>query len=147
VLANRSIPPAVVIPELAYRDVGEAAAWLCAAFGFQERLRIANHRAQLMLGSGAIIVVEGQAGDDAGSPPGPLTHGILVRIENVDLHHARAVHYGARILRPPTDHAYGERQYTALDPGGHVWTFSQTIDDVDPAAWGGTLLGSAAPGE
>jgi hypothetical protein len=25
------------------------------------------------------------------------------------------------------------------DPGGHIWTFSQTIADVDPAAWGGVL--------
>jgi uncharacterized glyoxalase superfamily protein PhnB len=146
VLANRSIPPAVVIPELAYRDVGEAAAWLCAAFGFQARLRIANHRVQLMLGAGAIVVVEGQASDDAGRAPGPPTHGVMVRIENVDQHHARAVQHGALIMRPPTDYAYGERQYTALDPGGHVWTFSETIDDVDPAAWGGTLLGSSAAG-
>lgn len=44
-----------------------------------------------------------------------------------------------RILRPPTDYPYGERQYTAADPAGHVWTFSQTLADVDPASWGGTL--------
>jgi hypothetical protein len=23
--------------------------------------------------------------------------------------------------------------------GGHVWTFSQSIADVDPASWGGVL--------
>jgi len=26
-----------------------------------------------------------------------------------------------------------------VDPGGHRWTFSQSIADVDPADWGGTL--------
>jgi uncharacterized glyoxalase superfamily protein PhnB len=41
---------------------------------------------------------------------------------------------------PPADYPYGERQYTAIDPAGHTWTFSQTIKDVDPADWGGVLL-------
>jgi uncharacterized glyoxalase superfamily protein PhnB len=59
-IQNRSIPAAVVIPELAYSDVAEAAAWLCSVFGFQERLRIANHRVQLSVGGlGAVIVIEG----------------------------------------------------------------------------------------
>ena len=30
--------------------------------------------------------------------------------------------YGARILEPPTDFPYGERQCRVEDPGGHVWT-------------------------
>jgi len=42
----------------------------------------------------------------------------------------------------PTDFEYGERQYEAADPAGHRWTFSETLDDVDPATWGGTLLRS-----
>ena len=36
----------------------------------------------------------------------------------------------------------GERQYTAVDLGGHVWTFSQSIADVAPEGWGGV---SASP--
>ena len=32
-----------------------------------------------------------------------------------------------------------ERQYNVRDPGGHRWTFSETVDDVDPATWGGML--------
>ena len=46
---------------------------------------------------------------------------------------------GATIRSEPTDWPYGERQYSAEDPGGHIWTFSQSIADVDPADWGGTL--------
>jgi hypothetical protein len=26
-------------------------------------------------------------------------------------------------------------------PAGHQWTFSQTLDDVAPEAWGGELVG------
>ena len=58
-LANRSIPRCTVIPELAYPDVGNAVTWLCDAFGFTLRPRIANHRAQLNVSDGAVVVKEG----------------------------------------------------------------------------------------
>jgi uncharacterized glyoxalase superfamily protein PhnB len=142
-LVNRSMPPSVVIPELAYEDVAEAVAWLCNAFGFEERLRIGNHRAQLSVGQGAVIVTQLRL-EQAGPSRGELTHALMVRIDDSDRHHERAVQRGMRILRPPADYPYGERQYTAEDLGGHVWTFSQTIADVDPAMWGGTLPNRAA---
>ncbi len=129
---NRSVPSASVIPTLAYPDVGEAVDWLCEAFGFSLRLRIANHRAQLVYGDGALIVTQGTGGG-AG-------HGVLVRVEDADAHCARAGAAGATILDEPTDHLYGERQYNAEDPAGHGWTFSQSIADVDPADWGGELV-------
>jgi uncharacterized glyoxalase superfamily protein PhnB len=58
----------------------------------------------------------------------------------VDRHYEQAVQAGAQIVNAPTDYPYGERQYTADDPGGHRWTFSQSMSDVDPAEWGGELL-------
>ncbi|MGO9885060.1 MAG: glyoxalase, partial [Solirubrobacteraceae bacterium] len=42
------------------------------------------------------------------------------------------------LLDEPTDFPYGERQYNAIDLGGHHWTFSQSIADVAPEQWGGT---------
>jgi len=45
----------------------------------------------------------------------------------------------AEILSSPTTYPFGERQYSVRDPGGHRWTFSETVDDVDPATWGGIL--------
>jgi len=128
VIANRSAPSASVIPVLGYADVAEASDWLCEAFGFTERLRIADHRAQLVFGDGAVIVTE------LGEHSGPST--VQVRVENAEGHHERAEGAGARILNPPTDYPYGERQYSAEDPGGHRWTFSQSVADVDPESWG-----------
>ena len=127
--ANRSVPEATVIPELPYPDVREAVEWLARAFGFQERLQIGDHRAQLVYEGGAVIEIQGHA-------PGST---ILVRVDDAEAHHARAAAAGAKIISEPEDYPYGERQYSALDPGGHRWTFSQSIDDVDPASWGGTL--------
>lgn len=130
---NRSIPESVVMPVLVYADVRAAVAWLGAAFGCVERLRIGDHRAQLALGGGHIVATDGPSAGAARSM-------VLVRIADVDAHHRRAEAAGARIVAPPADHMYGERQYTAEDLAGHRWTFSQTIADVDPASWGGVLL-------
>lgn len=132
-MQNRSMPRATVIPEFGYPDVGAAAEWLCQAFGFTVRLRIADHRIQLNVGDGAIVVVEAaHAADHA--------HGVMVRVTDVDSHHEHAAKHGAKILSPPADYPYGERQYTAQDPAGHRWKFSQSIADVTPESWGGTSV-------
>jgi uncharacterized glyoxalase superfamily protein PhnB len=133
---NRSMAPGVFIPELGYADVGAAATWLCEAFGFAERLRIANHCVQLTLDGASMVVVE--------APPQPdrahaATHGVMVHVGDVDAIFGRAAARAARVVRAPADQPFGERQCTLEDVGGHRWTFSETIADVDPAAWGGEL--------
>jgi len=140
VRANRSLPSAVVVPVLIYPDVREAVAWLSSAFGFVERVRIGDsHRSQLVVGDGAVII--GDVRNDRRPPrPGEVTHSVLVRVEEVAAHCERARSHGARIVMEPTDFEYGERQYTAEDPVGHQWTFSETLDDIAPEAWGGILV-------
>ena len=124
------MPQATVIPELGYPDVGQAAEWLCAAFGFTVRLRVANHRIQLAVGDGAVVLVQAPHASDH-------AHAVMVRVEDADAHHDRAARSGAKILGRPADYPYGERQYTAEDPAGRRWTFSQSIADIDPREWGG----------
>jgi uncharacterized glyoxalase superfamily protein PhnB len=137
---NRSIPAPTVIPVLVYPDVREAVDWLGNAFGFLERVRIGEgHRSQLAVGDGAVIL--GDVGNERRPPrPGEVTHAVMVRVEDVNAHceHARA--HGARIVMEPADFEYGERQYTAEDPAGHRWTFSETLADVAPEDWGGTSV-------
>jgi uncharacterized glyoxalase superfamily protein PhnB len=138
--SNRSIPSAVVIPVLVYPDVREAVSWLTAAFGFEERLQIGeNHRSQLKFGDGAVIVADVH-GEQRPPRPGEVTHSVVVRVDDAHAHCERARSHGARIVMEPTDWEYGERQYAAEDPAGHRWTFSETLEDVDPADWGGTLV-------
>jgi uncharacterized glyoxalase superfamily protein PhnB len=142
VRTNRSVPSAGVVPVLVYPDVRAAVEWLSAAFGFAERLRIGeSHRSQLNAGEGAVIVADVRR-DRRPPRDGEVTHLVMVRVDDVDAHCARAHEHGARILMEPTDFEYGERQYAAADPWGHEWTFSQTLEDVDPGRWGGTLVGS-----
>ncbi len=137
--SNRSIPGSTVIPILIYPDVREAVAWLCAAFGFTERLQIGeNHRSQRQFGDGAVIVGDVR-GDRHPPVPGSVTHSVLVRVEDARTHCELARAHGAEIVAEPADFEYGERQYTAQDLAGHQWTFSETLADV---TWGGTLIGA-----
>jgi uncharacterized glyoxalase superfamily protein PhnB len=109
-----------------------AAKWLCDAFGFTERLRIGGHRIQLHVGDGAIVVIEGDSDSSGGR--------VMVPVDDVDGHYARAVAAGAKVLGEPTTYPFGERQYSVIDIGGHRWTFTQTVADSDPATWGGELI-------
>jgi uncharacterized glyoxalase superfamily protein PhnB len=90
-----------------------------------------------------LIVVGAEA--SAVDPAARSTHSVLVRVEDADEHHARARAAGAAITSPPTTFPFGERQYSAQDPFGHRWTFSQSVADVDPREWGGSLAGADEP--
>jgi PhnB protein len=126
------MPPSSVVPELIYEDVGEAIAWLCDKFGFEVRWRAGDHRAQLWLNGGTVVVTEPRTSK---ALPGPQS--LLVRVPDARAHYERARRRGARILEDPRDFPYGERQYAVEDLGGHHWGFSQSIADVAPEQWGG----------
>ena len=137
---NRSIPRSTVVPVLIYPDVRAAVAWLSAAFGFAERVQIGeDHRSQLQVGDGAVIVADVRR-DRRPPRPGEVTHSVLVRVDDAHSHCERARAHGARILEEPWDWEYGERQYAAEDFAGHQWTFSETLADVAPEEWGGKLV-------
>ncbi|MGI8802632.1 MAG: VOC family protein [Solirubrobacteraceae bacterium] len=85
---------------------------------------------------GALIVGDVR-GERQPPRPGEATHSVVVRVEDARAHCEQAREHGARILQEPTDFDYGERQYSAEDPAGHQWTFSETLADVAPEEWGG----------
>jgi uncharacterized glyoxalase superfamily protein PhnB len=139
---NRSAPDSAVIPVLYYPDVRKAVDWLTTALPFTERLRIGGHRCQLVHGNGAIVVAEpgGHANAAASTLDSAGAHLVMLRVTGVDALFRRATAAGAHVLAEPTEHMYGERQCSFLDPWGHPWTLSETIFDSDPAGWGGELL-------
>jgi uncharacterized glyoxalase superfamily protein PhnB len=141
VKSNRSIPPVTVIPVLFYPDVRAAVAWLAEAFGFVEHTRIGEgHRAQLGVGpDGAVILAE--AGGERQPPqPGVVSQLLKVRVEDVSDAFARATSVGARVLEPPADRQYGERECTVEDLAGHRWQLTETIADVAPEEYGCTTV-------
>jgi uncharacterized protein (DUF952 family)/uncharacterized glyoxalase superfamily protein PhnB len=133
-LDNRTMPASVVIPQLIYDDVAAAIDWLCDTFSFVERWRVGDHRAQLEVpGGGCVVVTEPRTGQALRGQ-----WSVMVRVDDIDAHHAHAAARGATILDPPRDYSYGERQYQAEDLAGHHWDFSQSIADLAPEDWGGT---------
>ena len=126
---NRCIPPCSMIPEVAYPDPGEGAKWLSEALGFEVRVRIANHRIQMMLGGSALVVTE-RRGDET------RRSSTMLRVDDADAYCARAVKAGGKLMRAPESHPYGERQGHVEDFAGNRWTLSQTIGDADPREFG-----------
>ena len=140
-LTNRSAPPATVTPVVVYADVRAAVAWLEAAFGFEERVRIGDaHRAQLRVGSDGAVVVADVGGERAAPTAGAVTHLVKVRVRDVDAAFARAHEFGARVVEEPRTWEYGERSGVVEDLGGHRWELTQTLRDVAPEEWGGTTV-------
>jgi uncharacterized glyoxalase superfamily protein PhnB len=134
---NRSIPPSMVIPVLVYPDVRQAVAWLSTAFGFVERTRIGeSHRAQMSIGNDGAMIVADVRGEQRPPQDGVVTHLIKVRVDDVKAQYERARAYGARVLEPPTDREYGERECTLEDLAGHRWQFTETVRDVAPEQYG-----------
>lgn len=118
-----------------YKDPRAALTWLQAAFGFEPSMLVSDAdgrlvHAEMRFGDGYIIV-DSEWADHIASPAsagGRNTQAVYIRLrDGIDSHCERARAAGAEIVQQPADQFYGERQYRARDPEGHVWTFSQTI--------------------
>jgi uncharacterized glyoxalase superfamily protein PhnB len=126
---------------LIYPDVREAVAFLEAAFGFGERVRIGeSHRAQLRFGTdGAVVAAE--VGNGKVAPTGEaVTQIIKLRVEDVDAVFLRARDAGGRVVEELQTHMYGERSCLIEDPAGHRWELTQSVRDVEPEEWGGVTV-------
>jgi len=140
-----------VIPMLAYEDAAAAVDWLVKAFGFHERLRYTEDdgtvtHAELATEGGGLIMLATptpdyvsprrhretceQARKWSGVPY--VIDGVLVEVDDVDAHVARAKEAGATILSDPEDVDAGIRHYRAEDLEGHRWMFSQELAQVEP---------------
>ncbi len=133
---------------LYYRDAAAMIDWLCKAFGFEVRLRVAGEdgrvaHAELTYGDGVVMLGEERRGaaqrfgHDAASPlsvDGANTQQLMIYVDDLDAHCTRARAAGARIADEPKLHDYGaeywaDRSYGAADPEGHLWWFAQRIRD------------------
>jgi len=136
-----------ITPYLLYEDVDAAMQFLTSAFGFEEVLRYTSsegyvNHAEMRLGDDVIYL--GDPGDEYRNPGklgGPTVLVGVSDLTDVDALCERARRAGAQISEEPADQTYGERRFTAIDPEGHSWHFSQPIADVDPEDWGATTPG------
>jgi len=132
-----------IVPMIAYEDTAAAIDWLTSAFGFTE------HGRRYVMEDGTIGHAELELGGEIvmlATPDreyeSPKRHrdtceaarrwldnpwvvdGVLVLVDDLGAHHARAVAGGANVIRPPEEGPAGQL-YTAEDLEGHRWMFQQ----------------------
>ncbi len=133
-------------PRLAYRDEHAALEYLTRVFGFTERrearvggttpdgFEMGDHMlAWLEFGAGLVMI--GHENEDVHhirSPRdvGGTTSMIMVEVDDVDAHYARAAAEGAEVTRPIEDMWYGARAYEAADLEGHQWHFQESHEHI-----------------
>ena len=129
-----------VIPMIAYEDGVAALEWLSKAFGFRERTRILGDDGELAHGemeAGGGLIMLATPNPDYESPRHHrencelarkwsevpyIIDGVLVYVDDLDEHFARARAAGAMILSEIEEFPPG-RRYRVEDLEGHRWFF------------------------
>jgi uncharacterized glyoxalase superfamily protein PhnB len=124
-----------------YDDASKAIDFLCAAFGFEIRLKIEGEggrieHCELEYGGGLVMVSQPKA-DKFPKHRSPReanvnTQNIMVYVDDVEAHFTQAKKAGAVIVKEPETHDYGDdhwtdRGYEAEDLEGHGWWFFQRL--------------------
>jgi uncharacterized glyoxalase superfamily protein PhnB len=122
-----------------YQDPVKAIDWLCQAFGFEVRLKIQDDdgkivHSELTFGDG-VVMVGGEKEHPRRSPKsldGANTQSMMVYVDDVEAHCARARAAGATIVTDLKVSDYGpdywtDRSYDCADLEGHRWYFCQRL--------------------
>jgi PhnB protein len=133
-MANRPPNTQGVVPYLSYQNGKDAIDFLAKAFGFEVRGVLPGPGQSVMhaeLGIGDSVVYLGTP--DGYEPKRALKDrnaAVLVYVDDVDAHCARAREAGAKITSEPADMFYGDRVYNATDLEGQMWFFHTRVRDV-----------------
>jgi MerR family transcriptional regulator, thiopeptide resistance regulator len=120
-----------IITILVYADIAVAHDFLVGTFGFRPGELHRDGDGQVVHGE---VSLDGETiwphpvapeyGLRGVAELGAATGMINVFIDDVDAHHARSAAAGATIIYPPTDQPYGQREYSASDSEGRIWSFA-----------------------
>lgn len=131
VVADYGADPQVV-PYLLYEDAGAAMDWLIRVFGFTERVRDRQgdgkvRHGELLTGAGGVIML-GSPGEGFRGPAklGEVTQLQCITITDLVAHRERAQAAGADVSEISM-RANRAHSYTADDPEGHRWYFSEPL--------------------
>lgn len=129
-----------VMAYLTVKDAPGAIAWYTKALGAEELYRMTAPdgmvgHAELRIGDTVIMLGEESVAWGNKSPNTlggtPVKLGLFV--DDVDAVIAAAVAAGAKLISPPADEFYGQRDGRIEDPFGHVWIIGTYLRDVPPA--------------
>jgi len=134
-------------------DARTAIDWYQRAFGFTVEIIVdapdgSVSHSEIRYGEAMMMVSEGSAAQQArfgvvGRAPkeagGINTQTLLLYVDDVDAHCAKARAAGANVTFELTDNDYGpaywcDRSYGCVDPDGHLWWFSQRLRNPPASA-------------
>lgn len=113
---------------LGYRDIDAARRFFVDALGFREDWEARNDNGELTRShvrfDDTVLMLDKPGAHGVLSPRevGGLTHLIVIQVQNLDAHHAKAVAGGATILVEPAGRPWG-RDYELQDPEGYIFSF------------------------
>ena len=121
-----------VIPLLVYEDIERAHDFLVDAFGFGGVERDGDGRVvhgEVVAGDAPIWLHRVTPEHELASPHSlsAQTGGLVVRVDDVDAHYAKARAAGAHIDQEPADQPYGQREYGVRDLEGYRWWFATAV--------------------
>ncbi|WP_116137639.1 VOC family protein [Trinickia diaoshuihuensis] len=128
-----------IYPYLRVRDAARALEFYARAFGGVEQFRLTEPsgrigHAEITIGPATIMLSDEFPEHGILAPAVDAAAAVLLHIhcEDVDALFERAVSAGASVIRPLTNHFYGERSATVRDPFGHQWMLGQQIEALTP---------------
>ncbi|HVV32885.1 MAG TPA: VOC family protein [Vitreimonas sp.] len=128
---------------LSYKDPKAAFKWLEEAFGFEPLMVILDSEGNLahseMTFGNSVVMIGTEWTEKHRSPKsidGINTQTVHVQVDDdIDACCERARKAGAQIMQEPETQFYGDRTFRCVDPEGHIWTFGQTVQRMESAAW------------
>jgi PhnB protein len=133
-MAATSLRSQRITAYLAYNDAPAAIEFLCRAFGFEERFRLPMPDGRIghaeITYAGDVLMLASSFAELGFSSPSDLTgvHAqVQVQVDDVDAHFQQAKTAGATIAVAPKNE-HGQRSYRAIDPEGHRWIFSKSLN-------------------
>ena len=142
-----------IVSVLRYKDVEQAAVWLCRAFGFRRRRVVRDAAGEvryILLASGRSTLllrpVSNSDFDDLMTQPENAgqasTQVCYLAVSDLDAHYRRAAIAGAHIELAPGRDGLGGNFYSCRDLEGHVWSFG--THDYRVAPWFAARLRAGA---
>ena len=128
-----------VFPYLRVKQADRAIEYYKQVFGATEKCRLTEPsgrigHAELDFGVATVMLSEEYPEYGILGPQsiGGTSASIHLHVDDADALIARAVAAGGALVRPLSDHFYGERSGAVRDPFGHEWLIGHSIEEVTP---------------
>ncbi len=126
----------VATPRLTFRDPAKAIEFYTKALGARETFRFENEfgvgHAEIVIGDSVIMLAEEWPEGGRFSPEtwGHSSMTMSLKVQDVDSFVEHAVSAGMKLVMPPTDQFYGNRDARLEDPFGYPWSIFSVKEEM-----------------